>query len=75
MSPITRCNYCTLRSIERAAGKKDYVVTVIDDNVYMHPRGVTIRWDSPREMKDRYFRCWLMELTAQCACYEEGAVL
>lgn len=74
MSEKTRCNYCTLKWLERVAAKTNRevvqeegddetkrVVGVKGTNVYLVPAG--------RELnRDVHFAAWLMELTDHCVC-------
>jgi len=65
MSERTRCNYCTLKWLERVAAKtKREVVQEPGEggtNVYLVPVG--------RELNcNVHFAAWLMELTDHCDC-------
>lgn len=72
MSELTRCNYCTLKILERDAKKYGTVITKLKGwrggtDVFMHPENVDIETLS-REERDKYFCVWLMEISTHCVC-------
>jgi len=78
MSDLTRCNFCTLKSIRADARKKKLKVTILSDakwgmggvNVYVHPKNIKIR-DLPGGEdgeREKYRKAWFMELTNHCCC-------
>lgn len=66
MSELTKCNYCTLKSIERRT-------RLSGEKVITRPAkggGIDVfRVKAGRE----HFAAWLMELTAHCVCFGESS--
>jgi hypothetical protein len=75
---MTRCNYCTLKTIKSRAAKGGLKVTILGDanwgmggvNVYVHPENVDIKALAGGEDGERskYRAAWFMELSKDCAC-------
>lgn len=70
MSELTTCNYCTLLDIRRDAKKSGMQVTTIPSehggvDICVHPKDVKISTQADR---DKYFRCWFMEVSSSCVC-------
>jgi hypothetical protein len=72
MSDNTKCNFCTLKSIERRTAKANQVSTLYNRDsggmdVYVHPKKIKISWENRKDIK-KYHVCWFMELTNHCVC-------
>jgi hypothetical protein len=66
MSELTPCNYCSLERIKARAKKEGRViVTVIGQNVYVHPPEIKRKDLGP---DGPYWVAWFMSLTDHCVC-------
>lgn len=68
------CNYCTLKHMQKEAGKSGHIVTLLQSDgelggtdVYVHPQEINIE-KLPTSEREHYWKTWLWKISNQCCC-------